>query len=51
MIFGLFSVVFYAGAIFYRDDGLPPLDMFTSIFAIMYAVSYSILLILYNYYY
>jgi len=37
VIFGLFSVVFYAGAIFYRDDGLPPLDMFTSIFAIMYA--------------
>jgi len=39
-MFALFAITFYIGAIFYRDDGLPPLDMFTAIFAVMYAVSF-----------
>ena len=37
VMFIMYAVVFYIGAIFVRDTGLDMQDMFTSIFAIMFA--------------
>lgn len=36
-MFGYFAIMFYCGAIFHREYGLTSLDMFTAIFAMMYA--------------
>jgi ATP-binding cassette subfamily B (MDR/TAP) protein 1 len=37
MMFVIYAIVFYIGAIFHRDQGLPIKNMFTAIFAIMFA--------------
>jgi ATP-binding cassette subfamily B (MDR/TAP) protein 1 len=37
MMFAIYAIVFYIGAIFHRDTGLGIKDMFTAIFAIMFA--------------
>lgn len=37
VMFVLFAVVFYVGAVFYRDGDVEILEMFTAIYAIMYA--------------
>ena len=37
MMFFIFAIIFYVGALFHRDNGLEVVDMFKSIFAIMYA--------------
>lgn len=36
-MFVIYAVVFYVGAILHRDNGLTVLDMFTSIFGVMFA--------------
>jgi ATP-binding cassette subfamily B (MDR/TAP) protein 1 len=37
VMFAMYSIIFYTGAIFVRDTGLDMVDMFTAIFAIMFA--------------
>jgi ATP-binding cassette subfamily B (MDR/TAP) protein 1 len=36
-MFAVYAILFYVGAIFHRDEGVDVVDMFTAIFAIMYA--------------
>jgi len=36
-MFLVYGILFYIGAIFHRDNGVPAVDMFTAIFAVMYA--------------
>lgn len=36
-MFIVYAILFYVGAIFHRDNGVESVDMFTAIFALMYA--------------
>jgi ATP-binding cassette subfamily B (MDR/TAP) protein 1 len=37
MMFAIYAIIFYVGALFHRDQDLPIKNMFTAIFAIMFA--------------
>ena len=36
-MFGVYGIIFYVSAVFVRDYGVTPKDMFISIFCIMFA--------------
>lgn len=36
-MFAVYAILFYVGALFHRDYGVKSVDMFTAIFAVMYA--------------
>lgn len=37
IMFAVYALLFYVGAVFHRDYGVDSVDMFTAIFAIMYS--------------